>query len=1219
MRDDPGRTAEGIGDGRNRDAPGHGNTGYSGYSAFAVAIAVLIALLSGTVLLGWKLGVARMKSGIPGSVAVNPAAAVSFVLVALSLWILARRLQANRTGLATAAAVVGIGASRLAAILSGWDLGIDRILFRSSLDVAGSIPNRMSPNAAAAFVLVGVSLLLLHGGRWFRFGQSLALAAGWIGLLTVIGYGFGVMSLSQVHSYIPMALPTGIGFLLLGAGIFLARPRDGYAAIVTAEGVGGTLSRRFIPIAILLPVVAGFLRAEGERRGLYSTDFGVALMVITMITLLLVMIVWTARFLDQTQAERHRRQALLLQGARRLEAVLDNAPVVVSLKDSHDRFLFVNRLFETVFDVQRADVIGRTIGETRPLMSREFELATEDATHSRFGERENVLVQQDGLHTYISTSFRLPNGADGEDEVGFISTDITARKSAEEEIQRFFEVSLDMLCVAAFDGYFKRLNAAWELVLGFTRAQLMEKPFIDFVHPDDRDATIAIASGLSTGQSAISFTNRYRCSDGSYRWFLWNAGSDLALGRIFAAATDITDLRLAQEQVENLNRELEARVQELGAANRFAVFGSEVGAALTRNDSLDGSLERCAKAMVEQLGASIASIWVMNEKKSMLDLAGSAGAVLPSFQNQVPLGQHRLGRIALEGKPQLVALDREPGIDGDKSWASERGMVSFAGYPLVILGRTVGVIAMFADHDLTEASMRALASVADQIAVAIDRARTVKALGKSESRTRAILDNMLAGLITTDARSMIQTANPAAERMFGYGPGELEGQHLSILIPLGEAEDLRAWLREAAGKALGQVTEWKARRRDGSTFDMELALFPFETSDGWHFAGNIADISQRREIDRMKNEFVSTVSHELRTPLTSIRGSLGLLAAGVLGELPDEAREIIAVAERNVVRLVTLINDILDLDRLSSGRLEMHFSRVPVSRVVGQALESVKAFAEQHGITIECTTTAGTLYADPDRLNQVLVNLLSNAVKFSPRESAISLSVSELKGTTEIRVQDRGRGVPLELRGAIFERFRQVEASDAREKGGTGLGLAICKAIIEQHGGTIGVESGEGGGSVFWIRLLAPVSRATVSSGDSTIAARATVLLVEDDPTLVAVISRQLKSKMVSVRVAPTGQSALVEVRERPPDLIVLDVDVPGGDGYFIVEELRKDPASLLPLLVYSGSDLDAKERERLILGPTRFLTKSRSTDREFIEVVLEMLASSHEKEMLAT
>jgi PAS domain S-box-containing protein len=331
---------------------------------------------------------------------------------------------------------------------------------------------------------------------------------------------------------------------------------------------------------------------------------------------------------------------------------------------------------------------------------------------------------------------------------------------------------------------------------------------------------------------------------------------------------------------------------------------------------------------------------------------------------------------------------------------------------------------------------------------------------------------MVGGMITFDEGSRIESVNPAAERMLGYREEELIGQSMALLIPEAPAENQEAYLRKVHKSAIGRMTEWWGRRKNGEIFSAEAALFEFEAPEGRRFACNFQDISERREVDRLKSEFVSTVSHELRTPLTSIRGSLGLLAAGVLGDLPPQVRDLVRLAERNAVRLTALINDILDFERLDNGRVEMQIADVDLQPLFEQSLESVRPVADQQRITLTCTPTPIRLRADADRIVQVLVNLLSNALKFSPAWSEIHVWAEQREdGWARIFVNDQGLGIPDGYHQRIFERFAQVETSDRRGKGGTGLGLAICKAIVEHHGGRIGVDSEPGKGSTFWFDL----------------------------------------------------------------------------------------------------------------------------------------------------
>ena len=352
-----------------------------------------------------------------------------------------------------------------------------------------------------------------------------------------------------------------------------------------------------------------------------------------------------------------------------------------------------------------------------------------------------------------------------------------------------------------------------------------------------------------------------------------------------------------------------------------------------------------------------------------------------------------------------------------------------------------------------------------------ERRRADERLKVSEARTRSIIDNMLGGLITIDARGKIESINPAGELIFGYRREELVGQHLANLLPDQPGQDKWTYLKAAFPKAIGRITEWQGLRKGGEVFPFELSMFEFETENGRYYAGNIRDVSERHEVDRLKKEFISTVSHELRTPLTSIRGSLSLLASGLLGELPSEAQDAVEIADRNALRLIGLINDILDLERFESGKLEMHMGEVSLQDVLQRSVEAVRGVAEKHGVALEIQSDAARAWGDADRLVQVVVNLLGNAVKFSSSGQRVTLEAERRPPFVEVRVIDRGRGIPKAMLDAVFERFKQVEASDARDKGGTGLGLAICKTIVERHGGEIGVRSEEGRGSTFYFRV----------------------------------------------------------------------------------------------------------------------------------------------------
>lgn len=231
------------------------------------------------------------------------------------------------------------------------------------------------------------------------------------------------------------------------------------------------------------------------------------------------------------------------------------------------------------------------------------------------------------------------------------------------------------------------------------------------------------------------------------------------------------------------------------------------------------------------------------------------------------------------------------------------------------------------------------------------------------------------------------------------------------------------------------------------------------------------DLRRRRQLERMKSEFVSMVSHELRTPLASIHGSLGLLASGLLGNTTEKGQRMLDIAVSNTDRLMRLINDILDLEKFDYGKVELKRRACNTGELIEEAVAEMRVMAQKHEIDLSFTGSDAQIFADADRMVQCLTNLLSNAIKFSNPGGVVNVSARALGQELRFEVSDQGRGIPANMQESIFERFHQVDASDSRRKGGTGLGLAICRTIVQQHGGKIWVESVVGKGSTFFFTV----------------------------------------------------------------------------------------------------------------------------------------------------
>ncbi|MGJ8569275.1 MAG: CHASE domain-containing protein [Hoeflea sp.] len=510
-----------------------------------------------------------------------------------------------------------------------------------------------------------------------------------------------------------------------------------------------------------------------------------------------------------------------------------------------------------------------------------------------------------------------------------------------------------------------------------------------------------------------------------------------------------------------------------------------------------------------------------------------------------------------------------------------------------------------------------------------------QALHEYNTLMSAILASTEYLIVATEIDGTVMMFNEAAENALGYTAEEVVGKHSPALWhdPLEVVERAQV-LSDELGETIEpgfdvfrrkvdikgtDENEWSFIRRDGTRFPALLAVTPLrdEQQQLTGYLGVILDITKRKEMDRLKSDFVSIVSHELRTPLTSIRGALGLMAGPMAKDLPEKANRLIDIAHKNSERLTLLINDILDIDKIETGQMRFDMKEAELGTLLTQAVEVNQPYAEKLGVVFKTTEIDPEMKVNIDaaRLSQVLANLLSNAAKFSNRGDQVDISALGKDGRVRISVRDYGAGITEEFRSQIFGKFSQGDSSSTRVKGGSGLGLHISKQIVERMAGEIGFETEVGKGSTFWFELPLLVEEHVVGGFGKGDAKRAllhykskkapTLLHIEDDEDLSRVLAMSLQGK-IDVVPATSLKEAEHFLRKQHFDLVVLDVELPDGSGLHLLTSLISQMDPPVPVMILSASEVSS-EIEKTVASA---LVKSRASEERIIKTIESLVAS---------
>ena len=608
-----------------------------------------------------------------------------------------------------------------------------------------------------------------------------------------------------------------------------------------------------------------------------------------------------------------------------------------------------------------------------------------------------------------------------DDEVATLD-DVARSLATEVELDRaraqlddYLEQTAVLVHLAALDGRILFVNRAWRTTLGYDHTSICAH---DIVAPDQRGVFMEAVQRVVAGQEVPPFDTVFETRRG---------------------------VRLVMRGV------LRARFENGSPVSVRATF-EDVTAKL--------QVDEAQTRLVEVLEATSDFVGIADMSGNAVYINRAGRALIGLGPDEVLTGLGVRSIYTREGLHELVRTAIPSAIRGS-TWQGESSIRTRA-------GRVIPVSQVIVAHESASGGWYFSAIVRDISA----QKEAEDALKASEERFRRLAMASNDGIVISRNEQFVEV-NAAWSRMCGYPEGELPSFGVADCFVGADRDEV---LRRVRGNIEGTYYAM-LQRSDGTSFEAEI------TSKSCIWQGLparmavVRDVTEWRRLNRMKNEFVSTVSHELRTPLTSIRGALGLLEGGVGGAMAPKALDLLRMARENSDRLIRLINELLDLDKIEAGKLELKYETLTPSAVVRTTLDGIAAMADEHRIKlVEHVEAHRSFSADRDRIVQVLTNLVSNAIKFSPAGSAVEVEATAIASTLVFAVHNEGPGIPSADVARLFARFQQLDSGDNRRRGGTGLGLAISKAIVEQHGGRIGVRSEPNVRTTFWFEV--PMSRA---------------------------------------------------------------------------------------------------------------------------------------------
>ena len=727
----------------------------------------------------------------------------------------------------------------------------------------------------------------------------------------------------------------------------------------------------------------------------------------------------------------------------------------------------------------------------------------------------------------------------------YISSDNDVLSVGDQQFSKAFEHAAIGMTLVGIDTRRLKVNSAFCQMLGYSEAELLARSVREITHPDDIEWDLLQAKRALAGEiETYQVEKRYIHRSGRIVWgYLTSSLVRDADRRPLHFVSQIQDIT-ERKQTEQILRESEERFRALTALTSDWFWEQDEN---FRFVLVSG-------AMTDMAG--VTADMTIGKTRWELDHVNIEDSVWAAHKAQ--LERHEVFH-------DFVI----PRFDG----AGQLRHLSISGVPI---------------FDLSGCFTGYRGTGRDNTAIY----RVTEALRASETQLRQITDTVPALIAYLDKEQRFSFHNLAYEEVFGLSFAQINGQTLAKVLGEAAYAPVKAKVDEVlSGYPVRYERVHTTLEGIRKSFAMQYLPRYGEGDDEGEVLGFFSlgtDITELKRIDRMKTEFVSTVSHELRTPLTSIRGSLGLISGGVAGEIPTAVKNLVGIAKSNCERLIRLINDMLDSEKIDSGKMRLDLQVADLTPLIRQALAANEGFATQHRVKLELHAPPEALKVriDSDRMTQVLTNLLSNAAKFSPADSTVEVRLSRVPGSVRrvrVEVVDHGPGIPDEFRSRIFQKFSQADSSDTKQKGGSGLGLNISRALIEQMNGAIGFTSEAGVGTTFFFELPeckeaaqpTPSAFSALSAAPQhfqAAAAKLRILVCEGDPDVARLISMMLGKAGFQADMALSAAQAQACLAQSHYDAVTVDLKLPDQSGAAFISALRSaDKTRDLPVVVIAA------------------------------------------------